>query len=75
MLKMIIGSLIFVVIVWVIQHFTSDYDKCYLEREDEGYAIFGCCGGMTGGTRQTNYLSEICVGCPYLVLPEEKKND
>ena len=55
--------------------FFLDYDKCYSEREADGYAIFGCCGGMVGGTKQTNYLSEICVGCPYLVLSEEKKHD
>lgn len=28
---------VFIAVVWGIQYFTSDYDKCYSEREDEGY--------------------------------------
>lgn len=33
--------------------------------ESIGYAIFGCCGGIAGGARSTEYLSEMCIGCPY----------
>ena len=36
--------------------------------EYEGYAAMGCCGGLTGGTKSTDYLSETCCGCPHLVL-------
>lgn len=35
-------------------------------------AVFGCCRGLTGGTRRTGYLQENCVDCPYLVLFDKK---
>lgn len=35
--------------------------------EYEGYAAMGCCGGLTGGTKATDYLSEMCIGCPHYV--------
>lgn len=44
----------------------TNYEKCYLEREKEGYAVFNMCGGYVGGTSTTGYLSESCIGCPYL---------
>lgn len=47
--------------------FTSDYDKCYDDMETDGYAAFECCSGICGGTNHTNYLSEMCVSCPYFV--------
>lgn len=34
-----------------------------------------CCGGLTGGDRSTNYLSETCIGCQYLVLVNDKKEE
>lgn len=56
--------LIIAVIVWAV---TPEYEKCYSEKEQEGYAVFGCCGGLTGETRATGYLSEMCIGCPHYV--------
>ena len=50
---------------------SSYYEKCYRDREKEGSAIFSCCGGFAGGTYNTNYLSETCVSCPYLVLSDD----
>ena len=73
MIKLLVGAVILIIVVLIIRYFISDYDKCYSEREADGYAIFSCCKGMVGGTKQTNYLSEMCIGCPYLVLLEEKK--
>ena len=35
------------------------HESCYTAREDEGYALFGMCGGTVGGTRNTGYLSEL----------------
>ena len=52
----------------IIRIITTDYDKCYSEREYEGYAAMGCCGGLVGGTSATDYLSEMCCSCPHLVL-------
>ena len=57
--------LIIAVIIWAV---TPEYEKCYSDREYEGYASMGCCGGLTGGTKTTDYLSETCYGCPHLVL-------
>ena len=57
--------LIIAVIVWAV---TPEYEKCYSDREIEGNAAMGCCGGLTGGTKATEYLSETCCSCPHLVL-------
>ena len=54
-----------------IQNFFRDfaillnYSSCYNHMESIGYAVFECCGGIAGGTRNTEYLSEMCIGCPY----------
>lgn len=57
--------LIIAVIAWVV---TPEYEKCYSDMEYEGYASMGFCGGLTGGTKATDYLSETCCSCPHLVL-------
>ena len=68
--------LIIAVVIWAL---TPEYEKCYSDGEYEGYASMGCCGGLTGGTKATDYLSETCCSCPHLVLgcnpirKEEKK--
>ena len=45
--------LIIAVIVWGV---TPEYEKCYSDREHEGYASMGCCGGLTGRIKATDYL-------------------
>ena len=40
--------------------------------EYEGHAAMGCCGGIVGGTKATEYLSESCIDCPYFVMPERR---
>lgn len=71
-----IELLIFLAFIYILESvlkiFISDYDKCYSEMEDTGTAVFGCCRGLTGGTRRTGYLQENCVDCPYLVLFDKK---
>lgn len=43
-------------------------DWCYDRMEADGHADnFRCCG-LAGGTRKTDYLSEMCIDCPYLDL-------
>lgn len=44
----------------------GSYEACYTKREYSGDAAMGLCGGMVGGTKATEYLSEQCVGCPHL---------
>ena len=65
LIALFIVILIIAVIVWTV---TPEYDKCYSDKEYEGYASMGCCKGLTGGTKSTDYLSETCCSCPYLVL-------
>ena len=70
--------LIIAVVIWAL---TPGYEKCYSDREHEGYASMGCCGGLTGGTKATDYLSETCCSCPHYVdlgcdrIRKEEKNE
>lgn len=50
------------------------YGSCYNNQELLGHAIFGNCGGLVGGTSATNYLSENCIGCPYLYLEKDQED-
>lgn len=56
--------LIITVIAWAV---TPDYDKCYSNREREGYSAMQCCKGLSGGTKNTDYLLEMCISCPHYV--------
>lgn len=74
MIKLAIVIFIMVGLLLFISLLTTDYDRCYSDMEREGHAAMGCCGGITGGTKNTDYLSEICVDCPYLVLGCNQKD-
>lgn len=56
-----------------IKHHLS-HEWCYDRMEAEGIAVMGCCCGLVGGTRATDYLQEHCVDCPHLVLGAERKD-
>jgi hypothetical protein len=59
---------------WLKYHLSHEW--CYDRMEKEGIAIFGCCCGVVGGGKQTNYLSETCMGCPYWTpIDRERKYD
>lgn len=78
MIKLVILIFIIAVIPILINLSTTDYDRCYTEMENEGYACMECCCGVVGGTSATEYLSESCLGCPYLVLgcnPKDRKEE
>ena len=49
------------------------HEWCYDRMEYDGIAAFGCCSGIFGGDRESNYLSYMCMDCPHLVLPKEVK--
>ena len=55
-------------IKWLKYHLL--YGWCYARMEDAGIAVFGCCCGQSGGSKQTNGLLEMCVDCPYLTLTD-----
>ena len=67
MIKLIVIFALLLIIAVIVWGITPNYDKCYSDREREGYASMGCCGGLTGGTKATDYLSEMCIGCPHYV--------
>ena len=67
MIKLIALLAFLLIIAVIILAVTPEYDKCYSDREREGYASMNCCGGLTGGTKTTDYLSEMCIGCPHYV--------
>lgn len=75
MIKLIILVIFFYILVFVVSWVISDYDKCYSEMEDLGIAVFGCCKGLTGGSKQTGYLQEMCVDCPYYTPVDYKKGE
>ena len=67
------GVALIAIILFTIWGVTPEYDKCYSRMEYEGHAAMGCCGGLVGGTSATEYLSEQCIECPYLVLTDTRK--
>ena len=74
MIKIIALLAFLLIIAVIILAVTPEYDKCYSDREHEGYASMGCCRGLTGGTKATDYLSEMCIGCPHLILGCKKES-
>lgn len=53
-------------IKWLKYHLSHQW--CYDRMEERGIAILGCCSGIVGGSKETNYLSEDCCDCPYFTL-------
>ena len=44
------------------------HKSCYDDRERQGKAVFGMCGGVAGGDFNSGYLNYDCMDCPYLTL-------
>ena len=42
-------------------------EHCYEEMEKQGIAVFGMCGGLTGGDRYSGNLQYDCIDCKYYV--------
>ena len=55
MIKLIALFALLLIIALIVWGVTPDYEKCYSDMEYEGYASMGCCGGLTGGTKATDY--------------------
>ena len=47
-----------------------NYTSCYDHMELDKQAAYECCGGVTGGTKNTEYLSEMCIDCPYFITTD-----
>ena len=67
MIKLIALFALLLIIALIVWGVTPDYEKFYSDMEYEGYASMGCCGGLTGGIKSTDYLSETCCSCPHYV--------
>ncbi len=77
MIRIIASVIVPIFVLFILKMIITDYDKCYSSMEYEGHAAMGSCGGIFGGTEDTDYLSESCIDCPYFVMleKEENKND
>lgn len=51
----------------MIFNYSSEYDNCYCEMEDEGTATMGSCSGFYNNDK----LNQMCFNCPYFVNIEE----
>ena len=49
------------------------HEWCYDQMEERGVAAFGCCCGLAGGSKATNYLSEMCCDCPHWTLTDGER--
>ena len=43
------------------------HEWCYDRMEEDGVATMGCCCGVVGSSKETDYLSEMCLDCPHWV--------
>ena len=65
MLKIIGFIFLGIILVLIIYGASYDHDKCYSEMLKRGIASEGKCGGLVGGTKNTGYLQEMCIDCPF----------
>lgn len=66
MMLTIIGFIFLgIILVLIIYGASYDHDKCYTEMVKRGIAFEGKCGGLIGGTKNTGYLQEMCIDCPF----------
>ena len=65
------------VILFIFKTIITDHDKCYASMEHEGHVAMECCGGLFGGTKNTEYLQEACIDCPYFcdIRKKGEEND
>ena len=46
---------------------SNSCSSCYTSMENRGIATMGCCSGLAGGDKNTNYLQYECIDCPHYV--------
>ena len=54
-----------IILVLIIKGASYNYDKCHSEMVKRGIAYGRTCGGLVGGTKNTGYLQEMCINCPF----------
>lgn len=65
MLKIIGFIFLGIILVLIIYGASYDHEKCYSEMVKRGIASEERCGGLVGGTKNTGYLQEMCIDCPF----------
>lgn len=65
MLKIIGFIFLGIILVLIIYCASYNHDKCYSEMVKRGIASEGRYGGLVGGTKNTGYLQEMCIDCPF----------
>lgn len=78
MIKFIVFMTILFLVVTVFRNrLVSYYDRCYSDKEYEGYAAMGMCGGIYGYGDEGESISDDCIDCPYFIgeysIKEEEK--
>ena len=73
MLKIIGFIFLGIILVLIIYGASYDHDKCYSEMVKRGIASEGRCGGLVGGTKNTGYLQEMCIDCPFCKFIKEDR--
>lgn len=54
-----------IILVFIIYGASYNYSKCYSEMVKRGIASGRTCRGLVGGTKNTGYLQEMCINCPF----------
>ena len=52
--------------------FHLSHEWCYTRMEADGVAVMGCCCGVVGGDRTSDYLSYMCMDCPHWIPCDTK---
>ncbi|MBU9130879.1 hypothetical protein KTQ83_00805 [Holdemanella porci] len=65
MLKIIGFIFLGIILVLIIKGTSYNYGKCHSEMVKRGIAYGRTCGGLVGGTKNTGYLQEMCINCPF----------
>lgn len=59
-MSFLVAILIWFLLCVIIYKLTNKHGK-------QGIASMDCCCGVTGRTKATDYLNEMCCDCPYFV--------
>ena len=51
------------------------HEWCYDRMEADGVAAGDYCFGVVGGSKEMNYLSDMCLDCPHWVPLEKEGSD
>ena len=51
------------------------HEWCYYRMEEDGVVTMGCCCGVVGGSKETDYLSDMCLDCQHWIPLEKEGSD